>query len=69
MLCANPVLRELNRFDLTLKSAKSLKIHLEMDWWISDIYCSLNPLWSGMGEVVLASTSPILHPPSPPNML
>ena len=29
-------------------------------------YCSLKPLWSGMGEVVPARTSPTLHPPSPP---
>ena len=33
--------------------------------WVSS-YCSLKPLWSGMGEVVLASTLPTLHPPSPP---
>ena len=26
-------------------------------------YCSLKPLWSGMGGVVPAHTSPILHPP------
>ena len=25
-------------------------------------YCSLKPLWSGMGEVVPAHTSPTLHP-------
>ena len=29
-------------------------------------YCSLKPLWSGMGEVVPARTLPTLHPPSPP---
>ena len=29
-------------------------------------YCSLKPLWSGMGEKVLAHTSLTLHPPSPP---
>ena len=32
--------------------------------WISNSYCSLKPLWSGMGEVVPARTSPTLHPPS-----
>ena len=37
--------------------------------WISDSYCSLKPLWSGMGDVVLARTSPPLHPPSPPTVL
>ena len=31
-----------------------------------DRYCSLQPFWSGMGEVVPARTSPTLHPPSPP---
>ena len=36
--------------------------------WISD-YCSLKPLWSGMGEVVPARTSLTLHPPSPPTVL
>ena len=33
--------------------------------WISDSYCSLKPLCSGMGEVVPARTSPTLLPPSP----
>ena len=28
-------------------------------------YCSLKPLWLGMGKVVPARTSPTLHPPSP----
>ena len=37
--------------------------------WISDSYCSLKPLWSGVGEVVSARTSPTLHPPSPPTVL
>ena len=32
-------------------------------------YCSLKPLKSGIGEVVLACTSPTLHPPSPPTVL
>ena len=31
-------------------------------------YCSLKPLWSGMGEVVPACTSQTLHPPSPPTV-
>ena len=31
-------------------------------------YCSLEPLWSGMGEVVPARTSPTLRPPSPPTV-
>ena len=31
-------------------------------------YCRLKLLWSGMGEVVPARTSPTLHPPSPPTV-
>ena len=37
--------------------------------WISDRYCSLKPLCSGMGEVVPARTSPTLLPPSPRTVL
>ena len=37
--------------------------------WISDSYCSLTPLCSGMGEVVPARTSPTLLPPSPRTVL
>ena len=48
------------------QSAKFLKIYLKMEW---DSNCSLKPLWSGMGEVVSARTSPTLHPPSPPIVL
>ena len=44
---------------LTLKVLNFLK---------STSYCSLKPLWSGMGEVVPARTSPTLHPPSPPTV-
>ena len=40
--------------------------------WISENLLvtvhSLTPLWSGMGEVVPARTSPTLHPPSPPTV-
>ena len=46
-------------------STKFLKIRLEMEWM--DL-CRLKPLWSGMGEVVLARTSPTLHPPFPPTV-
>ena len=35
---------------------------------IQTSYCSLKPLWSGMGEVVPARTSPTLHPPFPPTV-
>ena len=37
-------------------------------FWKFTSYCSLKPLWSGMGEVVPARTSPTLHPPSPPTV-
>ena len=37
-----------------------------LNFWKFTSYCSLKPLWSGMGEVVPACTSPTLHPPSPP---
>ena len=39
------------------------------DGWISESYCSLKPLWLGMGEVVPARASPTLPPPSPPTVL
>ena len=42
---------------------------LNFTGWISDSYCSFKSLWSGMGEVVPAHTSPTLHPPSPPTVL
>ena len=37
-----------------------------LNFWKFTSYCSLKPLWSGMGEVVRARTSLSLHPPSPP---
>ena len=43
----------------------SLKV---LNFWKLTSYCSLKPLWSGMGEVVPARTSPTLHPPSPPTV-
>ena len=33
-----------------------------LNFWKFTSYCSLKPLWSGMGEVVPAHTSPTLHP-------
>ena len=59
----------LNLESINPKSAKFPEIHLEMGWWISDSDCSTKPLWSGMGEVVPARTSPTLHPPFPPTLL
>ena len=53
------VCKELILFVLTLKV---------LNFWKFTSYCSLKPLWSGMGEVVPARTSPTLHPPSPPTV-
>ena len=39
-----------------------------LNFWTFTSYSSLKPLWSGMGEVVPARTSPTLHPPSPPTV-
>ena len=39
-----------------------------LNFWKFPSYYSLKPLWSGMGEVVPARTSPTLHPPSPPTV-
>ena len=39
-----------------------------LNFWKFTSYCRLKPLWSGMGEVVQARTSPTLHPPSPPTV-
>ena len=33
-----------------------------LNFWKFPSYCSLKPLWSGMGEVAPARTSPTLHP-------
>ena len=52
-------------FPLTLKVLNFWKFTKKWSGWISDSYCSLKPLWSGMGEVVPTRTSPTLHPPSP----
>ena len=39
-----------------------------LNFWKFTCYCSLKPLWWGMGEVVPARTSSTLHPPSPPTV-
>ena len=62
IVCAMPVI-------LTLKVLNFLKYSYKWGGWTSDSCCSLKPLWSGMGEVVPARTSPTLHPPSPPTVL
>ena len=50
---------------------KAISAHLTLkvlNFWKFTSYCTLKPLWSGMGEVVPACTSPTLHPPSPPTV-
>ena len=61
--------------DLTIfKFRKSMMMHdilltlKVLNFWKCTSYSSLKPLWSGMGEVVPARTSPTLHPPSPPTV-
>ena len=49
----------------SLVNGLTLKV---LNFWKFTSYCSLKLLWSGMGEVVLARTSPTLHPPSPPTV-
>ena len=44
------------------ESLLTLKV---LNFWKFTGYCSLKPLWLGMGEVVPDRTSPTLHPPSP----
>ena len=39
-----------------------------LNFWKLTSYCSLKPLWLGVGEVVPARTSPTLHPPFPPTV-
>ena len=46
---------------LHLKWCNSLTLKV-LNFWKFTSYCSLKPLWSGMGEVVPARTSPTLHP-------
>ena len=40
-----------------------------MDVMDSSLNFTLEPLWSGIGVVVPARTSPNLHPPYPPTVL
>ena len=49
----------------TRKCVLTLKV---LNFWKFTSYCNLKPLWSGMGEVVPAHTSPTLHAPSPPTV-
>ena len=53
----------LSRIFVTFFILHSLTLKV-LNFWKFTSYCSLKPLWSGMGEVVPARTSPTLHPPS-----
>ena len=56
-------------FELNYPYFFSLSLTLQvLNFWKFTSCCSLKPLWSGMGEVVPARTSPTLHPPSPPTV-
>ena len=52
---------------LALKVLNFWKFTSKRCGWLC--YCSLKPLWSGVGEVPPARTSPTLHPPSPSTVL
>ena len=46
-----------------------LCVYININSLLCFMHTSIKPLWSGMGEVVAARTSPTLHPPSPPTVL
>ena len=58
---------EQSQFDLEVYCSETLPLKV-LNFWKFTSYCSLKPLWSGMGEVVPARTSPTLHPPSSPTV-
>ena len=53
------------RNDIDIKVSQCMLTLKVLNFWKFTSYCSLKPLWSGMGEVVPARTSLTLHPPSP----
>ena len=55
--CDNPT--QYSVIDGRWKAPLTLKV---LNFWKFTSYCSLKPLWSSMGEVVPARTSPTLHP-------
>ena len=64
----NGKLYSCNLYIVSVQRQKGLSIFLTLkvlNFWKFTSNCSLKPLWSGMGEVVPARTSPTLHPPSP----
>ena len=76
----NPLVSNFTKWD-DVKNDQGRRIGPNHWWVMTDLltlkvlnflkftgYCSLKPLWSGMGEVVPARTSPTLHPPSPPTV-
>ena len=63
----NDLIEEMHYGDMAsvIDDILTLKV---LNFWKLTSYWSLKPLWSGMGEVVPARTSPTLHPPSPPTV-
>ena len=59
---------KLVRLGMGYNSLQSILTLNVLNFWKFASYCRLKPLWSGMGEVVPARTSPTLHPPSPPTV-
>ena len=60
---------ELGLRSISVQSHTLTKLTLKvLNFWKFTSYCSLKPLWSGIGEVVPARTLPTLHPPSPPTV-
>ena len=64
ILCSCDDVEEVCKKDILF----SINPYSALNFWKFTSYCSLKPLWSGMGEVVPARTSPTLHPPSPPTV-
>ena len=65
------LLQPLKCYDMSVLGSELYSIVLTLkvlNFWKFTSYCSLKPLWLGMGEVVPARTSPTLHPPTPPTV-
>ena len=52
-------------FKITDRGCLAFLTFKVLNFWKFTSYCSLKPLWSGMGEVVPARTSLTLHPQFP----
>ena len=63
----SPTLNPMAEDGAMLSTIEELTLKV-LNFWKFTSYCSLKPLWSGMGEVVPACTSLTLHPPFPPTV-